>query len=173
MGNTLSHDPLRTPAPLQQARRARAVRRVGLTLLATICVIAMLGLFGPFETSVEASGQSREVTVTHPRVVRPGMEVELSLTVDRQEPGELEVVVTQELLAALGVDQIFPEPDAQQSDESDVVLTFDDQGDRATVVLTARIPTRSPLGGVHGSVGVRDSGEPASTTVDLTVWVLP
>lgn len=80
------------PRSLRSIRRSRDGRRVGVALLALFVLAGATGVFGTRTGTVSAEGAGYTLTVTYPRVSRPGHAVEYAVRVHR--PGGFDGPVT-------------------------------------------------------------------------------
>ena len=172
-GGKLPDDDIGT---LAQTRRARNLRRLGLALLVAVVVLALTGFLGPRERTTSARlDTGLGVSVTHPTIVRPGMEIDVLLEVE--VPGvaeEVTVVVDQDLFERAGIELAVPEPLEQSALDGRVRMVFDlGDTDRPTLLLTGRIPTQAPVGRVRTRIHVSAGDEDTAAPVELTMWVLP
>jgi hypothetical protein len=135
------------------------VQRAGWVLLALIVVAALAGVFGPgplsWSTTSAADGS---LSVEYSRFARNGgpIAVRLEVAPSAAVDGQVQVVLSSELLDSLEVRQIVPEPESQASTDDGVVFTFALEGDdplEASVSATA-----DAMGLRDGAVGLQ--GEP-------------
>lgn len=159
---------------LKRARGARTARRVGLVLLAAFCVAALTGLLGPYETTATHANDQGELQVTHPRVVRPGMNIEMSVQVKPADgSGLFGLAVDQSLIEDLHIDDISPLPEQQVADGDRLVYVFRAINREATVLLRGRVPPQSTFSPSESTISLADESGSASDGVTLKVWVLP
>lgn len=159
---------------LKRARRARTARRAGLLALAAICVAALAGLLGPLETTTRHTDDRGELQVTHPRVVRPGMQVSVTVqAAPATDSGSFTLTVDQTLLEDLLIDEVSPLPQAQVADGDRVSYTFQTTQGEATVRLRGRVPPQSTFTISDSTIALTDSPASANDGVNLKVWVLP
>lgn len=159
---------------LKRARRARTARRAGLVLLAAICAAALAGLLGPFETTATHTSDQGELQVTHPRVVRPGTNIEVSVQVKPANgSGLFGLAVDQSLVEDLHLDDITPLPEQQVSDGDRLVYVFRAIDREATVLLRGRVPPQSTFSPTESTIALADDSGSPSEGVTMKVWVLP
>lgn len=174
MGDTLGLPRSDLSNGFERTRRARTTRRVGLLLLAAICVAALVGLLGPMETTRSLASDEGELEVTYPRVVRPGMEISMTVRVQTDsESGGFSLAVDQTLFEDLQIDHVFPLPQSQTAEGDRMVYAFDSADGEATVLLRGRVPTQSPPTRTESTIALGDPRGATSEGIDLKVWVLP
>jgi hypothetical protein len=72
---------LPAPRELTEVRRARTQRRIGLTVLAVFVLAGGVGLLGTHTSTTTVRGGGYEMTVTYPRISRPGHAVRVQVEV--------------------------------------------------------------------------------------------
>ncbi|WP_019144797.1 hypothetical protein [Aeromicrobium massiliense] len=164
---------LRGVAGPERARRGRAWRRLGVTLLVLVVLAAVVGWFGPRDTTASAEGPGPALQVQHPQVTRAGLDAAVVVTVDAPAPGASVVLeVEPAMLERLGLEVMSPSPSAQTGDDRRVRLTFDaPPSGPLTVSLSGRSPTEARPGPF--SYTLRAPGPDGVTEVDARTWVLP
>ena len=158
-------------AGVDRARRARAWRRVGVTLLALVVAVACLGWLGPREaTASDPDG----LTVTYPQVTRSGSDSAVTIEgKDLPEGAPVVVEVPQALFDRLGLESIVPAPTTEGATADTVRLTFETpQSDDFAAELSGRLSTRSDLGPFSYEIRLTTEGA-APRTVSVRTWVLP
>ena len=157
-------------ADVDEARRARTWRRVGVTLLAVIVAAACVGLLGPREGTATDGDR---LTVTYPQVTRSGSDSGLTVEATGVAPDQPVVVeLPHEVFERLGLETQTPAATAEASGGTTVRLTFEAPGtDELTVELAGRLGTRSTLGTFTYDVTVTSGGE--ELTASARTWVLP
>jgi hypothetical protein len=170
--------PDRDVGTLEQSRRARDLRRIGLVVLLAVVVAALAGFLGPRERTTSArTDTGLAVEVRHPTVVRPGMEVDVTLAVG--VPGgaeELVVEVDHELFERIGIELAVPAPDTEEALDGRVRMRFPvaDGTEDVTLLLSGRLPTRAQKGPVTVSMRVaRGDDDGDSVPLEFRTWVLP
>jgi hypothetical protein len=142
----------------REARRARALRRTGLGLLAVFVAAGLLGLLGTRTTETSGSADGYEVTVTHPAVSRAGHAVRVEVEVRR--PGGFDDVVRLRLRSAyfdlFDENAFTPAPEAETADGEWTYQEFaPPPGDVLVVSVDTRVePARNR--GERGAVEVLD-----------------
>ena len=160
---------------LAQARRGRLVRRVLLVVFAAILLLGAIGVFGVREATVRASGGGYDLTVTYPRVTRPGHAVPLAIEVRKAGGfGETPVTVrmTTGYFALFDENGVQPAPSKETATATDLVWEFDPPpGDVLRVYFDTRTgPNRQR--GTTGTVAVLD-GDTSVVEVRIRTTVMP
>jgi hypothetical protein len=161
-------------ATLRRLRRARALRRVGLSLLVLGAVLAALGLFGVRYRTVVARGNGVTLEVRYPGLGRPGLAISWTVAVVRAGgfSDDVELAVDARYFDLFDENGMEPEPSATRSAGDLVIWTFDRPvGDRLVIDLDARLSPTWALK-ADGSVAVLES-EVAVARVAFTTWNLP
>lgn len=170
--------PDRDVGTLEQSRRARNLRRVGLVVLLAVVVAALTGQLGPRErTTTARMDTGLAVEVTHPTIVRPGMEIDIDLAI-RVPGGAEEVMVDldRELFDRLGIESTAPTATAEAALDDRVRMRFAvaDGAEELGVLLLGRLPTRAQKGPVTVSLRVSRDDDPDDVApVEFRTWVLP
>lgn len=157
--------------------RGATTRRIGIGLLVVFLVVVATGALGPRTTEVSAARPGTEFTVNHPRVVRPGLDSEVTVAWRHEQrsgaaPGTVRLAVDSALLSTLGIEHIAPAPRAETSDGTRLILDFEaTDAERFTVTFSGRVPTRQPAQKVNWKMSLPDLSDPL--TVEATTWVLP
>lgn len=158
-----------------QVRRARNLRRVGLTLLALFVLAGATGLLGTRTGETTVQGNEYEISVLYPRISRPGHAVKLRIEV-RREGGFGESPVR--LRYSTDYFQLFdenaftPAPDTETAEPGFTITEFEPPpGDVFVITVDTRVePARQR--GEDGSVSVLDdAGTPVLTARFATrIW---
>ena len=160
--------------PLENVRRSRAIRRIGLGLLLIIVVAALLGWAGPRPETAMAEASGYRLEVSHPSVSRPGLAIRLSIAVSREGGFDqpVRLILGREYIEALDFNAIYPDASAQIADDGHVIFEFDPPlGDTLTVDFDGRHEPGAE-GLINGNVGVLEQGEPV-VEVEFSTTVLP
>lgn len=155
-------------------RRARAVRRVFLALLALFVGAAVFGAYGPRERTTRAAGGGYELAVTFPSVTRPGLAVEWEAEVRREGgfDGPVTIGVTDEYFAVFDENGLDPTPSAATTAGDLLVWEFDPpDGDVLRVTFDARIEPGVQLESRRARAVVLEEGQPV-VEVRFTTRVL-
>lgn len=136
-------------------------------------MVVVAGALGPRTAEVSAAGPAAEIEVTHPAIVRPGLDSEMTVTW-RQDPslGATRLAVDPILLTTLGIENIQPAPRSETSDGDRLILDFEVTSQESfTVTFSGRVPTRATAQKVDWKMSLPDLSAPL--TVEATTWVLP
>ena len=159
---------------LLHSRRARAVRRLFMTLLFVVLGLGLSGVLGVRTDTTTAQGGGYELTVTYGRVTRAGLATPWSLEI--RHPGGFDGPVTvstsTKYLDMFDENGFEPQPSRTTADAETVFWEFEPpEGDTLGVSLDARLEP-----GVHwgreGETSVLVDGEPV-VTARYKTWVLP
>lgn len=158
-----------------QARRARTVRRALLAVFGTVLALGALGMLGVREATARASGGGYDLTVTYPRITRPGHAVPLAIVVRRAGGfGDRPVTVrmTAAYFATFDENGVMPAASKETATGTDLVWEFDPPpGDTLRVLFDTRTgPNRQR--GESATVAVVADGADA-VSVGVRTWVLP
>lgn len=163
-------------ASVPQARRARALRRVGIAGMAVVILLACLDWLGPKASTSQTRGTSGELAVEYPQLTRRGLDSEVVVTHKPAKPvgGKVVLAVDRSMYVDLGLEQVIPEPLEQRLRGERIELTFPPPppGTELVVTVTGRIPTQQVLGRYDYSITAR-TGEAEPLPLDLRTWVLP
>jgi hypothetical protein len=163
--------------PDEKVRRARDLRRVGLTLLSVFVLLGLTGVLGTRTAEKSASAGRYDLTVTYPQVSRSGHAVRFEVEVRREggfpagEPVRLRVLGRYyDLFDENG---FSPQPDAETADDRYVYDEFaPPDGDTLLVSVDTRIePARNS--GEDGEVSVLDEDGRPVTTVRFHTYLVP
>lgn len=174
MTETLSERPEEINHLVARARRARTWRRLGTLLLALVVAGALTGLYGPRMADERSRSEWGDLEVSHPRVVRAGVDLTITVTTRPARAGEpWTLVLGLEWVEDLGIEHVAPLPTSESTTGDSWLLTYED-GPVETVKLSGRVPTHPRVGPVDTPVGVAQPGGGRSVDeLDLTTWVLP
>jgi hypothetical protein len=146
-----------------EVRHRRALRRAGFGLITLFLVLGVLGVFGPRTAETSATGEGWEVSVTYPRVTRPGLAARVTFEIRRPGGFDLPVVlaVQSSYLDALDESTVEPEPVESTADASRSIWTFaaPTAGDSLVVDVSGRVEPGAQLEQLSGraSILVADS----------------
>ncbi len=159
---------------LDNMRRSRAIRRIGLGLLLIVVMMALLGWAGPRPSVASAEATGYRLAVSHPSVSRPGLAIRLSIVVSREGGFDqpVRLILAREYIEALDFNAIYPDASAQIADNGHVIWEFDPpRGDSLTVDFDGRHEPGAE-GVINGNIAVLDQGERA-VEVEFSTLVLP
>ena len=124
-------------------RRRRALRRVIFAVLTAFLGLGTLGVFGPRTAETSATGEGWEVSITYPRVTRPGLGARVRFEIRRPGGFDLPVVLAVEssYFDAFEETTIEPEPVESTADASRSIWTFaaPTAGDTLVVDVSGRV----------------------------------
>lgn len=174
MSETLSEKPEEIRAQVARARRARTWRRLGTLLMVGIVMGALAGLYGPRMATASTESSWGRLEVSHPRVVRAGVDLSVSITPEPSQTGSgYTVVLDLKWVEDLGIETVTPLPSSESTTSEAWLLTYDEDPG-GTVMLSGRVPTHPRVGPIDTSVGTAPAGDRvAAAALDLTTWVLP
>lgn len=160
----------------QRVRRARDLRRVGLLLLGVFVLAGATGLLGTRTSETTVRSAEYELTVTYPRISRPGHAVELRIEVRREGGFGGEPV---QLRYASAYFELFDENDLSPQPESETagpVFTIGEFAAPAEGVLVVTVDTRvepARQRGEDGEVSVLDGSGSPVLTLAFSTWIWP
>jgi hypothetical protein len=159
---------------LGRSRRARALRRTFLALLAVFLLLGATGTLGVRTGHTTATGGGYELTVTYGKVSRPGLPTPWSFEVRRPGgfDGPVTVTSTSKYLDLFDENGFDPQPSKATSTQDLVIWEFDPPpGDTLTVSFDARIEP-SAQWGRSGETAVLEDGKPV-VIARYRTWILP
>jgi hypothetical protein len=110
-----------------EARRGRALRRLGMVALTLLVVAGLLSWLGVRSATVTATRGGHTLTVTYPQVTRAGVATPFEVLIER--PGGFDQAVTlglpRQLVARFDFQNWYPNPRAETGGPGYVYLTFD------------------------------------------------
>lgn len=170
-GSTIDDLELSTP----HARRGRAARRVVMALFAAFVALGLLGVLGVRSGTVRDSADGVELSVTYPRITRPGLASPFRMEIRSEAPlpETVEVSVTQDYLAIYDENGLDPDPAEATSDGEMLTWSVNPTpgATRLVLVFDARI---EPAVQWRRSGEVRVAGEALpALRVEFTSTVLP
>ena len=160
--------------PLENVRRSRTIRRIGVGVLLVVVIAALLGWAGPRPSVAAAEAAGYRLEVSHPSVSRPGLAIRLSIVVSREGGYDqpVRLVLSREYIEALDFNAIIPDASAQIADDGSVIWEFDPpRGDSLTVDVDGKHEPGAE-GVIHGDVAVLDQGQRV-VGVEFSTTVLP
>jgi hypothetical protein len=161
-------------ADLTRARRARAVRRVFLILLAAFIALGASGRLGVRTRTVVARGGGYEVSVTYGQMSRPGLPTPWSFLVRRPGgfDGPVTVATTHKYLDMFDENGFDPEPTSSTMTEKYILWEFEPPpGDTLAVSLDARIEPGVQWGR-SGETAVVENGQQV-VVARYKTWIMP
>jgi hypothetical protein len=135
---------------IRRLRRARALRRVLLTVLAVFVAAGAAGQLGGRSSAVAARGGGYELRVTYATVARPGRDA--GWKVEIRHPGgfagPIRLATDSSYLDLFDQSRVRPEPRSSTTDGGSIIWEFDPpSGDILRVTLEAEFEQESM--GVH------------------------
>ncbi len=164
------------PRTFAQVRRARDLRRVGLTLLVVFVLLGATGLFGTRTAKASASGGGFEVTVTYPSTSRPGHAVKYEVQVRKAggfagEP--LRMRFAADYFDLFDENGFSPDPEASTADaDYDRYEFLPPPGEVFTISVDTRVEPAVQRGR-SGDVAVLDGGGNPVVTVSYRTRIWP
>jgi hypothetical protein len=115
---------------IARLRRARAMRRAILALLALFILAGGMRLLGGRSSVVDAAGGGYELRLTYAPTARPGGDAEWSLEVRRPGgfAGPVEVATATSYLELFEQTRVWPQPRTSTADGERTIWTFDPPG---------------------------------------------
>lgn len=150
-----------------RVRRARNLRRAGLLVLALFVLAGATGLLGTRTSDTTVRGGGYELTVTYPRISRPGHAVKVQVQVRKEggfEERPVQVRYTTDYFQMFDENSFTPQPDAETADPEFTLDEFSPPpGDVLVITVDTRVePARQR--GEDGQVSILDdSGAPVLT----------
>ncbi|MEX2290613.1 MAG: hypothetical protein WD794_09840 [Mycobacteriales bacterium] len=166
------------PAPREPAevRRSRGQRRIGLVVLTAFVLAGAVGLLGTHTSTTTVRGGGYELTVTYPRISRPGHAVRVQVEVRRAggfggEPVQLRYRT--EWLEMFDENAFTPAPNAETAGPGYTEDEFlPPRGEVFVMTVDTRIePARQR--GEHGFFSVVDQDGTPAVTAEVATWIWP
>lgn len=155
-------------------RRARAVRRLGLSTLAVFVLAGLLGVFGERTSITRSEVDGSSLEIEYASRSRGGLPAPFDATLQRRGGFDAPIVVrmSSSWLSALDENGFDPDPSAATAGEGFVQWTFDPPpGDTLTISIDARFePGR--FGRVNGWMEIVDPTD-NSLKADFSTWLAP
>jgi len=156
-------------------RRGQLGRRIALSVMALIVIVAATGLLGVKAGTARATGSGYSLTVTYPHVARAGLDVpwNLRLTHPGGFDGDIVVAISANYYDIFEFQGMHPEPSDETSDGRFVYLTFSPpkSGDVFTTSLDTYVQPASQVGrNVQTSVLI--DGQTVAH-VSYKTWLVP
>jgi hypothetical protein len=157
-------------------RRARGIRRVGLVVLSLFVAAGAGGLLGTRTGTTTVRGDGYEMTVTYPRISRPGHAVKVQVEVRRDggfggEPVQLRYAT--DYLEMFDENAFTPQPNAETAGPGYTEDEFlPPRGEVFVMTVDTRVePARQR--GEDGYVSlVGEDGQP-TLTAEFSTWIWP
>lgn len=157
---------------LEEVRRFRNLRRIGIGLVALIVLAASTGVLGQRNATVHATGGGYRLSVLFPSVIRPGTDLRFEITVtDANGFGRsLTLAFDRHYFDLLDVNSLRPDPDSSTSDATRLIYTWNEPPGTA---FHLSFDTTGEYGehlGLHGTTSVLSNGQPVVTARYYTRW---
>src|SRR6266540_5831580 len=150
---------------VDQVRRARSLRRVGLGALALVVGLGLATFLGARSATTASTAAGYTMVVTHPVVTRPGLATPLRIEVGHAGgfAGPVTLAVSREIFERFDFQNLYPNPSAETGSDAYVYYEFDPPpGDRLRVSLDGRTsPDQNGSVGNHRVALVMD-GQPVT-----------
>lgn len=159
---------------LLRSRRARAGRRLFLSLLVAFLAYGMAGGLGVRTRSTTVEGGGYRLTVSYGQVSRPGLATPWSIEIHRAGgfDGPVTVSSTTHYLDLFDENGFDPEPSKATANPEEVIWEFEPpDGDTLAISLDARIEPGAQWGR-SGRTSVLVDGNPV-VTARYKSWVMP
>ena len=150
-------------------------RRIAISVMAVIVLVGATGFLGVKARTVRASGAGYSMTLTYPRIARPGLDIPWRLTV--HHPGgfkdDITIAVSNRYWDIFEFQGLHPSPSDETATSDYVYLTFTPpkSGDSFSVSLDTYVQPSSQMGRsattkliVHGSTVAQ---------VHYKTWLVP
>ena len=159
-----------------KVRRRRNLRRLVFCLLTVFLVLGVAGVLGPRTAETSASAEGWEVSVTYPRITRPGLSARVTIEIRRPGGFDLPVVVAVEssYFDAFDESSVEPEPVEATADASRSIWTFASptSGDTLVVDVSGRLEPGVQLRKLSGRGEILVADRPA-VSVAWKTYVTP
>jgi hypothetical protein len=159
---------------LLHSRRARALRRLFMTLLFAVLAVGATGGLGVNSRTTTVQGGGYQLTVTYGQITRPGLATPWSLEI--RHPGGFDGPITvstnTKYLDLFDENGFDPQPSKSTATPDMVTWEFDPpDGDTLGVSLDARLEPGAQWGRT-GETSVLVDGQPV-VTAKYKTWVMP
>lgn len=157
------------------ARRARALRRLGVMAFVVLVGFALVGLLGPRQATASATENGYTVDVRYPQVTRSGLVSPLRVRVSHEGgfAGPIALAFDDALFDRFDFQNWYPNPDAETGTPDRVEYEFQPpSGDVFALSLDARTGPTQPPSAYHYWVAVLVEGREVAR-VGFRVWVMP
>ena len=157
-------------------RRARTLRRLGLTALALFVLAGVTGLLGTHTSETAVSAAGYELTVTYPRISRPGHAVRVQVEVRKEGGFQDEPVYLRYSTAYFEMfdeNAFTPQPESETAGPGWTEDEFSPpDGDTLVMTVDTRVePARQR--GEDGQVSVVDDDGVVLVTASFSTFIWP
>ena len=157
-------------------RRGRRLRRVFFVALSAFIGLGLLSRLGPLTGDLSVTGGPVELSVSYPRVNRPGLLTKLSFEVRRSGgfAGPVTLAVNSSYLDTFAEAVVDPQPTTETADDERTIWTFEPPpgADVLVVSMDARIYLSERVGRPAATVSVLEDDQPV-VTARFRTYVLP
>ena len=160
----------------EHVRRGRTQRRIGLTVLSLFVLAGAVGLLGTHTSTTTVRGEGYEMTVTYPRIARPGHAVKVQVAIRKeggfgQEPVQLRYRT--EWLEMFDENAFTPAPNAETAGPGYTEDEFlPPRGEVFVMTVDTRVePARQR--GESGFFSIVDEDGTALLTAEVDTWIWP
>jgi hypothetical protein len=110
---------------LDREHHSAIPRRVGLSILAVICLLALLGLYGQRSTLTRVDASAASLTVDSPEHLRGGLVFTSQITViAHQKVGDAQVQLSSDWFRGMTFNGVVPQPNSMSSSGDTVTLDY-------------------------------------------------
>src|SRR5437763_13412799 len=110
---------------LDREHHSAVYRRLGLSLLALICLLGVLNLFGQRSTLTRVDGSAASLTVNSPEHLRGGLVFTSEVTViAHRKLADAQVHLSSDWFRGMTFNGIAPEPESMSSTGDTVILDY-------------------------------------------------
>jgi hypothetical protein len=160
--------------PVARFERGRAIRRIAIGFLCLVLLVALSSYLGSQTATASATGGGYTLTVTYPRITRPGLPIRWEYTVTHPGgfDGPVRLATTFDAIHLFDVSNFEPEPSTSTATADELIYAFDPPpADTFRVSMDGNTePGMNELGDVTTSVLV--DGSPV-VSVTYHVVVIP
>ena len=157
-----------------QNAKGRLTRRITIGVLSVIVVLGAIGVFGVKSATARSSAGGYELTVTHARISRAGLDTPWSVTVRHPGgfDGDITLATTTEYFDMFETQGWTPEPSGETTGTGVTYQNFAaPPGDTLRVVYDAYIQPGSQRG--HRAITRLIIGGELITSVAYRTWLVP
>lgn len=159
-----------------RVRRARDRRRAGLVLLAAFVLAGATGLLGTRTSETTVRDEGYELTVTYPRVSRPGHAVKVQMQLSKEGgfgDSPIPLRYSSNYFDLFDENAFTPHPDSETADTAFTIAEFaPPPGDVFVISVDTRVePARQR--GTDGEVSLLDESGSPVLTATFSTWLWP
>lgn len=160
---------------LEERRRARGYRRVGIAALALFVTAGLFNLLGVRTATVSVAADGYVLSVRYEQVTRPGLASEWIVEVRREGgfDGAVTIVTDATYFDRFDFNQLYPEPASISPRGEEVLYVFEEiEGEELRVAFDGRASPTFVFALARGSTGLEVDGREIAR-VDYTTVVMP